>query len=63
MRCCGSPTTSTAGNSAEAVRAAQSALQAVLFTELLAPLVKNLGPVGDAVAGSVAQTLFVPGRS
>jgi hypothetical protein len=45
------------------VRAAQSALQAVLFTELLAPLVKNLGPVGDAVAGSVAQTLFVPGRS
>jgi hypothetical protein len=36
--------------------------QALLFTQVLEPLTKSLGPVGEIALGSVAQQLFVPKR-
>jgi hypothetical protein len=59
MKCCGSPTTSIAVNSPSAARAAETTLQAVLFSEILKPLAKGLGPVGDVAIESVVGQLFV----
>jgi hypothetical protein len=56
MRCCGSPTTSTA---AEQVVSARDVASAVLFREILKPLAQGLGPVGEIALGSVADALFV----
>jgi hypothetical protein len=41
---------------------AASVMQALLFTEILKPLATALGPVGETVLGSVAQTTFVRNR-
>jgi hypothetical protein len=62
MNCCGSPSIPISANQPNAARVAQSTLQAVLFSEILKPLAKGLGPVGDIAVDSVAQHLFVPSR-
>lgn len=62
MKCCGPSSSSIAGNLPDAARAAESTLQAVLFSEILKPLAKGLGPVGDIVLDSVAQHIFAPSR-
>lgn len=41
------------------VRAA-SVFAALLFTQVLEPLTKSLGPLGEIALGSVAQQLFIP---
>ena len=56
MRCCGSPTTSTA---AEPPASARDLASAVLFREILKPLAQGLGPVGEIALGAVADSLFV----
>jgi len=38
--------------------AATSALEAIVFREILKPLAAGLGPVGDLALGSVADSLF-----
>jgi hypothetical protein len=62
MRCCASPTTSSAAESplADERRAAEQIAQAVLFREVLKPLAAGLGPVGELAAEHVADTLFAP---
>ena len=55
MRCCGSPTTSTA---ADARERAQDVAAALLFREILKPLSRGLGPVGEIALGAVADSLF-----
>ena len=72
MRCCASPTTSIAADVRE--RAADTALRdrrdeatlrardvmnAVLFREILKPLARGLGPLGEIATGEVAYDLFV----
>lgn len=59
MKCSASQTTCTAPELP--VRAA-GVFQALLFTQVLEPLTKSLGPVGEIALGSVAQQLFVPKR-
>jgi hypothetical protein len=59
MRCCASPTISTAGEAAERGRDARDAVAAILFREVLKPLAKGLGPVGEIALGAVADELFV----
>jgi hypothetical protein len=61
MRCCASPTTSTAAEPPAEVTA-RDVLNAVLFREILKPLVQGLGPVAEIALGSVADDLFVRGR-
>ena len=56
MRCCGSPTISTA---ADRVVSARDVASAVLFREILKPLARGLGPVGEIALGAVADSLFV----
>jgi hypothetical protein len=60
MKCCGSPAPSIAANAPAATRAVQSTLQAVLFSELLKPLGKDCGPLGDLLAASFAQRVAGP---
>jgi hypothetical protein len=60
MRCCGSPTTSTAAEPA-AIRA-QDVVNAVLFREILKPLAQGLGPLAEVALGAVADELFVRPR-
>jgi hypothetical protein len=64
MKCCASPTTSTAAdaNPPAAGRAIESTLQAMLFSSILKPLAAGLGPAADIAVESVVQHLFVPGR-
>jgi hypothetical protein len=61
MRCCGSPTTSTAADAAAgaAAASARDVASAVLFREILKPLARGLGPVGEIALGAVADSLFV----
>jgi hypothetical protein len=63
MKCCGSPITSIAVNSPGAERVVNATLQAIMFGEIMKPLAKSLGPVGDVLVASVAQQLFVPPRA
>jgi hypothetical protein len=61
MKCCGSPTTSTAANVPDVndtARRVENAMQAVVFSEILKPLAASLGPFGDIATGSIAQHLF-----
>ena len=58
MRCCASPTTSTAADP-RADTTARDVMNAVLFREILKPLVQGLGPVAEIALGSVADDLFV----
>ncbi len=60
MRCCASPTTSTAAEArGEAERrAARDVVSALLFREIMKPLARGLGPVGETALGAVADTLF-----
>ncbi len=66
MRCCASPTTSTAANGGAPALAAAgfaaNAIQAVLFSEILKPLSAALGPVGDVALAAATQGLFLPAR-
>ena len=65
MRCCASPTTSTAADPragdrrALAQADARAVMSAVLFREILKPLAQGLGPVGEIALGAVADELFV----
>ena len=65
MRCCASPTTSTAADPAStpardtARDAARDVMNAILFREILKPLVQGLGPVAEIALGSVTDDLFV----
>jgi hypothetical protein len=65
MRCCASPTTSTAAESHVALSSskgeatARDVMNAVLFREILKPLVQGLGPVAEIALGSVTDDLFV----
>ena len=58
MRCCASPSTSTAADPRPEV-AARDVMSAVLFREILKPLVQGLGPVAEIALGSVTDELFV----
>ncbi len=73
MRCCASPTTSTAASSGVTSPAnvtatlrqaqgkgdpARDVLNAVLFREILKPLAQGLGPVAEIALGAVADDLF-----
>ncbi len=64
MRCCASPTTSTAADAAAAGtqpderQAARDVVNAVLFREILKPLAQSLGPVGETALGTVVDALF-----
>ena len=58
MRCCASPTTSTAADP-RADATARDVMNAVLFREILKPLVQGLGPVAEIALGSVTDDLFV----
>ena len=57
MKCSESQTTCIAPD--PHVRAV-GVFEALLFTQVLEPLTKSLGPVGELTLGSVAQQLFVP---
>ena len=61
MRCCASPTTSTAAEpaAASARDTARDVMNALLFREILKPLVQGLGPVAEIALGSVADDVFV----
>ena len=60
MRCCGSPTISTAAEPlAPPAPRPQEVLEALLFREILKPLAQGLGPVGEIALGEVADSLFV----
>ena len=61
MRCCASPTTSTAAEPRPEVTA-RDVMNTVLFREILKPLVQGLGPVAEIALGSVADDLFVRRR-
>jgi hypothetical protein len=61
MRCCASPTTSTAADPRRDI-AAQDVVNAVLFREILKPLAQGLGPVAEIALGSVADDLFARRR-
>jgi hypothetical protein len=50
--------TSVGGCGDETRAAATSALEAIVFREILKPLAAGLGPVADVALGSVADTLF-----
>jgi hypothetical protein len=60
MKCCASPTTSTApdARAVEAARVARAFTNALLFREILKPLASALGPVGETALGSVVDRLF-----
>jgi hypothetical protein len=63
MKCCASPTISTAAEPRELeARTARDVLNAVLFREILKPLAQGLGPVGEIALGSVADALAVRRR-
>jgi hypothetical protein len=53
------PAPTTSAVAAAARDAATSALEAIVFREILKPLASALGPVGDVALGRVADTLFV----
>ncbi len=57
MRCSESQTTCTAPEPRE-----RRVFEALLFAQVLEPLTKSLGPVGEIALGSVAQQLFIPKR-
>lgn len=65
MRCCVSPTTSTAADArvddvrTDERRAAREVVNAVLFREILKPLAQGLGSVGETALGTVVDRLFV----
>jgi hypothetical protein len=64
MRCCASPTTSIAAEPGVTLSlskgdTARDVMNAVLFREILKPLVQGLGPVAEIALGSVADDLFV----
>jgi hypothetical protein len=70
MKCSASPTISTGvkgitsldkvGNDVGALRQAQGdVVKAILFREILAPLTRGLGPVGEIVLGNAVDSLFV----
>ena len=61
MRCCASQTTSTAAEPAatSARDTARDVMNAILFREILKPLVQGLGPVAEIALGSVTDDLFV----
>lgn len=60
MRCCASPTISTAAEpSPDTARSAREVMNALLFREVLKPLAQALGPAGDLVLGAVADDVFV----
>jgi hypothetical protein len=60
MKCCGSPTISNAVDPriVDQRRAAERIAQSLMFREILKPLAQGLGPIGEIVAGNVADTLF-----
>ena len=58
MRCCASPTTSIAADPRPETTA-RDVMNAVLFREILKPLVQGLGPVAEIALGSVTDDLFV----
>lgn len=68
MTCCVSSTivsasTATTTQSNNTAREVQSTLQGLLFSQILKPLAKDLGPVGEVAVESVVQHMFGPGRS
>ena len=61
MKWCASPTTFTAAEPAAtpARESARAVMNAILFREILKPLVQGLGPVAEIALGSVTDDLFV----
>jgi hypothetical protein len=55
---CDAPAANCVAVDADARAAAASALEAIVFREILKPLAAGLGPVGETAIGSVADTLF-----
>ncbi len=59
MRCCASPTTSIAADAPPTEITARDVMNALLFREILKPLVQGLGPMAEIALGSVADDIFV----
>jgi hypothetical protein len=60
MRCCVSPTISTAAEpAAEPAPSPRDVTNAILFREILKPLTAALGPVGEVALSTVVDELFV----
>jgi hypothetical protein len=60
MRCCVSPTISTAAEPAAGpAPSPRDVTNAILFREILKPLTAALGPVGEVALGTVVDELFV----
>ena len=55
----GPPISRPTGEAAEARLTAEQVAAAVLFREILKPLARGLGPVGEIALGAVADDLFV----
>ena len=69
MNCCGAPSTSSSAARSVAERpntahgVAETTLQGLLFSQILKPLAKDLGPVGEVALESVVQRMFGPAGS
>jgi hypothetical protein len=57
MKCCASPTTSTAAEPLPAP--VVQTVEALLFSEVLKPLAAGLGPLGEEFTAIVAERTFV----
>ncbi len=57
MKCCASQTTSTAVSADRALVAER--VNALLFAQVLKPLAKSLGPLGDLAIDAVVEKTFV----
>jgi len=58
MKCCASPTISTAAD--RVVPVVSQTVEALVFGEVLKPLAAALGPMGDQLVEIVAERVFVP---
>jgi hypothetical protein len=57
MKCCGSPTISTAAEPLPPP--VVQTVEALLFSEILKPIATTLGPLGDEFTAIVAEQAFV----
>ncbi len=62
MKCSGSQTTSTVPDARPDRRQPQAMVAALVFADVLKPLVAALGPLGETLAATVAERAFL-GRS
>ena len=59
MKCCESPTISTAADTRDQTTIAHNQMNAMLFSQILKPLTAALGGAGDLAVDAVAQRIFM----